>query len=182
MAEATASAGFSTEFKTVPWWLVLIEGIAAIVIGISFLYYPGQTLIFTVKVLGFYWLIVGIIDIVSLFMDRSNWGWKLFSGILGIIAGAIILGYPLMSAIIVPGTLTLIIGFLGLLIGCMGLLQGFKGGGWGAAILGILSIILGLLIIGNVMVSTAILLYMLAFFAIVGGIMAIYMAYQIHKG
>ncbi|MCJ7445777.1 MAG: DUF308 domain-containing protein [Methanotrichaceae archaeon] len=181
MAEATTSAGFSTDFKMVPWWLVLLEGIAAILIGMAFLFYPVRTLFFIVQVVGIYWLIVGIINIVSIFLDKSNWGWKLFSGIIGIIAGAIILVYPVMTTLIVPATLTLLIGFMGLIIGCVGLLQGFRGGGWGAGILGILSIILGLLIIGNVMVSTAFLLYLLALFAIVGGIAAIYMAYKIHK-
>jgi len=181
MAETATSSGFSTEFRAVPWWVVLLEGIAAIIIGILFLAYPARTLFFVVQVLGWYWLIVGIINIFSIFMDKSNWGWKLLSGIIGIIAGLIIIGYPLLSGILVPSALAILIGIMGLVIGCISLLQGFKGGGWGAAIIGVLTIILGLLIIASPMVATVMLLYLLAFFAIAGGVVAIYLAFKMRK-
>ena len=181
MAETATSSGFSTEFRAVPWWVVLLEGIAAIIIGILFLAYPARTLFFVVQVLGWYWLIVGIINIFSIFMDKSNWGWKLLSGIIGIIAGLIIIGYPLLSGILVPSALAILIGIMGLVIGCISLLQGFKGGGWGAAIIGVLTIILGLLIIASPMVSAVMLMYLGAFFAIAGGIVAIYFAFKMRK-
>ena len=181
MAETATTSGFSMEFRKVPWWLVLLEGIAAIIIGILFLAYPVRTLLFAVQVLGWYWLIVGIINIFGIFMDKSNWGWKLLSGIIGIIAGLIIIRYPIGAGVALPMTLTILIGFAALVLGCISLIQGFKGGGWGAAIIGVLVIILGFLVIASPMVSTVLLLYLLAFFAIVGGLIAIYMAFKIHK-
>jgi len=131
------SSGFSMEFRAVPWWVVLLEGFAAIIIGILFLAYPARTLFFAVQVLGWYWLIVGIINIFGIFMDKSNWGWKLLSGIIGIIAGAIIIRYPFASGVIIPASIIILIGIMGLVIGCISLLQGFKGGGWGATIIGV---------------------------------------------
>jgi uncharacterized membrane protein HdeD (DUF308 family) len=79
----------------VPWWLVLLEGIAAIILGLLLLTAPQATLLVLVQLLGIYWLVKGIFQIISIFIDSSRWGWKLFAGILGIVAGIIILGHPL---------------------------------------------------------------------------------------
>ncbi len=46
-----------TEGTTIPWWVVLLEGIAAVVIGILLLTAPGITLLALVQVTGFFWLI-----------------------------------------------------------------------------------------------------------------------------
>jgi len=66
-------------------------------------------------------------------------------GILGIIAGLLIMIYPYYSAILVPSLLIIFIGVWGLIIGFITLFHSMKGGGWGEAILGILTIIFGIL-------------------------------------
>jgi uncharacterized membrane protein HdeD (DUF308 family) len=94
-----------------------LEGIAAIIIGLLLLTSPAMTAIVLVQLLGIYWLIAGIFQIVAIFMDSSMWGWKLFSGVLGIIAGILILRHPLWSALLVPATLVILLGLLGITIG-----------------------------------------------------------------
>jgi uncharacterized membrane protein HdeD (DUF308 family) len=172
------SSGFSMEFRKVPWWLVLLEGIVAVIVGVYFWVSPVKTVLFIVFVLGWYWLIVGIINIFGIFIDKSNWGWKLLSGILGIIAGLIIIYYPIASGVALTWALIVLVGIMALALGCISLLQGFKGGGWGAAIIGVLAIILGLLIIFSPYVSAVLLLYLASFFAVAGGLVAIYMAFK----
>src|SRR5918992_3373671 len=83
--------GVRAQIPTVPWWLMLITGIAPVVLGIFLIIAPVQTVVALVQFLGAYWLITGVFSIVSIIIDRSNWVWKLFSGILGIAAGAGIL-------------------------------------------------------------------------------------------
>ncbi len=62
------------------------------IIGIMLLTkYRQTTAIVLVQILGLYWLMRGIFDIVSIFVDHTAWGWKLFMGIIGIIAGIVIL-------------------------------------------------------------------------------------------
>ena len=73
----------------VPWWLVLIEGIALIILGLLLLANPAKTSVILVQVVGLYWFVAGIFKIISIFMDSSLWGWKLVAGILGIIAAVI---------------------------------------------------------------------------------------------
>jgi uncharacterized membrane protein HdeD (DUF308 family) len=174
MAEAT----MTSEERLVPWWVVLIEGIAAIIIGIFLLINPRITTVVLIQFLGIYWFIVGIIDIVRIFMDSTMWGWKLFSGIIGILAGIAIIQYPLWSSLLVPTVLVWVFGFFGIIIGVIGLIQAFQGAGWGAGILGVLSILFGLLLIFNAFVASLTLPFIFGILAIVGGLAALVMAFQ----
>jgi uncharacterized membrane protein HdeD (DUF308 family) len=79
--------GVRTQIPRAPWWLMLITGVAVVVLGIFLIIAPAQTLVTLVQILGIYWLITGLFSLVSLIVDRSHWVWKLFSGILGIVAG-----------------------------------------------------------------------------------------------
>ena len=173
-----AQATMSSEEKLVPWWVVLIEGIAAIIIGILLLVNPRITTVVLIQFLGIYWFIVGIIDIVRIFMDSSMWGWKLFSGIIGILAGIAIINYPLWASVLVPTVLVWVFGFFGIIIGVIGLIQAFQGAGWGAGILGILSILFGLLLLVNAFVASFTLPFIFGILSVVGGIAALVMAFR----
>jgi uncharacterized membrane protein HdeD (DUF308 family) len=171
----------ASEEKTplIPWWLVLIQGIAAVIIGILLITNPRATTLVLVQVLGIYWFISGIFGIISIFLDSSMWGWKLFAGLLGIVAGIIIIQHPLWSSLLVPAVVVIILGVEGLIIGIINLIQAFKGGGWGIGILGALSIIFGIILLGNVFVAGLALPWVLGIFGIVGGIFAIIMAFRL---
>jgi len=157
-------------------WLVLLLGIIAVLFGVLFFIYPIPTLEFLILLLGFYWLFNGIVVFISLFTDKTGRGWKLLVSILGIVAGILVLAYPLYSAILIPTVFAIIIGVEGLIIGAVYLVQGFSGAGWGTGILGILSIIFGLILIANPLVAAVGLVLFLAGLAIVGGIAAIILA------
>lgn len=160
-------------------WLVLLLGILAVVFGVLFFIYPIPTLELLVTFLGLYWLFNGIVALIGLFTDNTGRGWKLLVGILGILAGALVLAYPLYSAILIPTVFALIIGVEGLIIGAVYMVQGFSGAGWGTGILGILSIIFGLVLIANPLVAALGLVLLLAGLAIVGGIAAIVVSFRL---
>jgi uncharacterized membrane protein HdeD (DUF308 family) len=122
----------------------------------------------------------GIVSIVTIFTrkDKKGWGWSLFLGILGIIAGIVVLQHPLWSTFLVPAVLVIVLAIDGLIIGIIQLIQGFSGAGAGAVILGILSIIFGVILLANPWLATIGLPYVLGFFAIVGGIIAIVQAFR----
>jgi uncharacterized membrane protein HdeD (DUF308 family) len=160
-------------------WLVLLLGIIAVIFGVLFFIYPVPTLEFLVILLGLYWLFNGIVVLISLFADKARLGWKLLVGILGVLAGVLVLAYPLYSAILIPTVFAIIIGVEGLIIGAVYMAQGFSGAGWGTAILGILSIIFGLVLIANPLVAAVGLVLLLAGLAIVGGIAAIVISFRL---
>lgn len=156
-----------------PWWVVLLEGIFAIIVGLFLLYSPASTTFFLIQVLGIFWLAGGIISVLGAFMFPENRLFKLISGILGIIAGIVILMYPVVSPFVVLTLFIIFIGVWAIINGAMKLFWGFKGGGWGMGILGVLSIILGLLLLTNVLVGTLFLPWIFGFILIVGGIGAV---------
>jgi uncharacterized membrane protein HdeD (DUF308 family) len=175
----TATTAEQAEGTQVPWWMVLIEGIALIILGLLLLANPAKTSVIVVQVLGIYWLIVGIIKIVSIFIDSSMWGWKLFAGIVGILAGILILQHPLYAPLLVGGALVIILGLQGIIMGIVGLIQGFQGGGWGVGILGVVSILIGILLLANVWLFTFSLPWVIGILAVVGGIIAIIAAFRV---
>lgn len=165
--------------KEIPWWLILIQGIFSVLIGFLLLISPGLTTVVLIQFLGFYWFVGGIIGIVSIFINSHLWGWKLFAGILGILAGLLIIQNPLWSTLIVPPTLILILGVEGLFIGVVNLIQAISGAGWGVGILGALNILFGLLLIANPMIGAATLVILLGILGLVGGIIAIVYAFRV---
>ncbi len=182
MAESesmTPSLNVTPGTNVFPWWLVLIMGFITLILGIFLLYYPYGTLLVLVTFLGAYWFISGLFGLISLFVDRTNAGWKILFGILGIIAGIAILTYPLYSTLLVPYLFIILVGVWGLIMGFMGIFAAFKGGGWGAGIIGILLVIFGCLILANPLVSTLMLPFVLGGFGIIGGIFAIIGAFML---
>lgn len=173
------TAAVQQESKGIPWWLVLIEGIALIILGVLFLTNTGATTLIFVQALGIYWLIRGIIYIVAIFLDSTAWGWKLFAGIVGILAGIVILQHPLLSPFMVGSVLIIVLGIQGIIVGIVGLIQAFQGAGWGAGILGAVSVIIGIWLLANIGAATLALPWAVALLAIVGGIAAIVMAFRI---
>lgn len=173
--------------KQRPWWLLLIGGILAVIVGALLLFGTGPTKVETwvilIQVLGIWWLISGIFDIVYLFIDHTAWGWKLFIGIVSILAGTYILQYPLVSAIALPRILVLVLGLWGLVYGVVLLIMAFRGGGWGAGILGALGIIFGIILIANWanLGSGVAMIWAAAIFAFIGGILQIIQAFRVRQ-
>ena len=159
-----------------PWWLALIQGIALIVIGVMFFTAPGETTAALVVFLGIYLLVSGIMNLIGLLMDRTRWGLRLGSGILGIIAGLAIIRHPLWSAILVPGTLVIVVGGLGLASGILEAIRSFVERRWSGVVLGGAVALLGLAFLMNPLVGVAALPWVFGFLALIGGAVSIAIA------
>ncbi len=168
-----SNTAIATPVGRLPWGLLLLEGIAALLIGILLITQPGATLFTIVLFVGAYWFVSGVIDLVMLFVDQTQWGWRLFSGVIGILAGLALLRHPAWASLILPATLAWLLGIAGVVIGAIWLARAFTGGGWEQGILAVISILLGLLLLANPLYSSRVLLYAVAIWAMFGGIVAI---------
>ena len=168
------------ETKQYPWWLLLMGGIFNIIIGILLLTNPAKTALAMAWVLGLFWLIQGIFALVGMFLDHTAWGWKLFMGILGILAGIAVMRHPVASAATIPMILVLMLGIQGLVVGAVSLVMAFKGGGLGAGILGAISILFGLILVLNFadLGTVAVFIWVVAILALAGGIVQIIQAFR----
>jgi uncharacterized membrane protein HdeD (DUF308 family) len=132
------------------WWVFLLQGFAGIIIGLMLITEPGATMVALTTVLGFYWLITGVLALVQVFVDRATpWVWSLLAGLVGILAGLFVLRHPLVAALTVPTVLVIILGIQGLVIGAVQIIGGFKGGGIGPFILGAINVLVGVLLLGS---------------------------------
>ncbi len=106
---STAGSGTSTQRPNV-WWLFLLQGIAGTLLGLMLITYPGASLVALVTFVGFYWLFTGIMALVRIFVDSSvPWIWSLVIGIVGILAGILVLRHPVLAALTVPTTIVIVL-------------------------------------------------------------------------
>ena len=130
------------------WWVFLLEGSAAILLGGLVLTASGLTLPALAVFLGFYWLIIGVLELVRAFVDRSvPLIWSLWIGALGVVAGVLVLNHPLFAAVIPPSTLLIYLAVLGLFMGVLEIIGGLSGGGIGSFISAVANLLVGLLLV-----------------------------------
>lgn len=173
------------------WWLLLLQGIAAVIIGWLLLVNPVATTLSLVVFLGLYWLIAGVMDVIFSFFDighkGSKWGWKFLGGLIGIIAGLFVLNNPIMAGILTPVMLMYIVAFTFVFNGIVKMVvgkqereDGHYDWSWGSFFLGMFYLIFGIVLItGPVLVSTVSLILAVALLAIIGGIGAIIMSFKV---
>jgi uncharacterized membrane protein HdeD (DUF308 family) len=183
----TAASATSMQTKRRPWWLTLIMGILAFVVGAILLWAPAKNKVETYQLLiaflGIYWLVGGIVDIISMFVDHTAWGWKLFMGIVSIIAGSYILAYPIAAGVALPRIMVLVLGLWGLMQGIILLIMAFKGAGWGAGILGVIAIIFGLILMAEYgsLGSGLTMIWVAAIWGVIGGVLMVIQAFRDRK-
>ena len=78
--------------------LSAIIGVLSVIVGFALLRSPFQSLEVMIFVIGVLFVAQGIIRFVSAFEVKQGRNWGIFMGILGVIAGIIVLEYPGMSA------------------------------------------------------------------------------------
>jgi uncharacterized membrane protein HdeD (DUF308 family) len=162
------------------WWIFLLQGIAGILLGLMLITAPGATLVALVTFLGFYWLITGVLSLVRVFVDRSiPWIWSLLSGVVGILAGLLVLRHPLLATVTVPTVLVIILGVQGLIMGVVEIIESFKGGGVGSFILGALNIVIGLLLLSQPIAAALVAPLVFGVLLLVQGIAHIIWAFRV---
>ena len=169
---------------TSTWWIVLFEGIVAFIFGLLLVFSPTMALLILLQFVGIYWLISGLFALVEIFAANrtASRGWLLFYGIIGILAGLVVLRHPLVSMVLLPTVLVVFLGITGIVMGVVGLIQGFTGrGGW-TIVLAVLDILIGAFLLARPFIITALALPLLiGIFAILAGLSLITAAFRIHK-
>jgi uncharacterized membrane protein HdeD (DUF308 family) len=182
MTETTdISEGMMSWTSLLPWWVVLLWGLLSLIVGILFLTTPGITTIILITFIGAYWLVGGFFTLGSLAVDKTNMGWKIFLSIVNILAGLVILLYPLYSTVFILSFFAIFIGFWGVFIGAAHLFQAFKTKDGGNGVLGVISMIFGIVILIYPFIAAELIPFIVGIVAIVSGIAAVIAAFQVKK-
>lgn len=165
------------EANLFPWWILLLWGILTIVVGLTFLLSPAVTTVLFVTFLGAYWLVGGIFILAGLFVDRANTTLKLLLAAVNIFAGLLILLHPSLSSFFALEFLVLFLGFWACFIGAIHLYHAFGSKDAGNGVLGVISIVFGILLLLNSVLFVAMIPFVAGGFCIVSGLGALYVSY-----
>jgi uncharacterized membrane protein HdeD (DUF308 family) len=175
---ALAAGGLAFELAK-KWWVLLIRGILLIIIGLLAFVSP----LVWVTFVGIYVLIDGVTMLLSGFSDQpsgqSRWPLVIL-GILGLVAGLLILWEPALGAI----TLTTIIAVWAVIGGILTIISALRlreeiDNEWWLVLSGILAIIFGVLVFTNVLAGILTIAWVFGVFAIVVGILSIVLAFRV---
>jgi uncharacterized membrane protein HdeD (DUF308 family) len=165
------------DVKLFPWWLLLLWGILTFLIGLMFLITPVVTTLLFITFMGAYWLVGGLFVLGSLAVDRTNMALKLLLGGINVIAGILIFLHPVYSAIFVIEFLVLFLGFWALFIGAVHLFHGFRAKDAGNGVLGVISVVFGILLLLHSLAVVVMLPFVAGGFCIISGLATLYVAY-----
>ncbi|HLI91241.1 MAG TPA: HdeD family acid-resistance protein [Ktedonobacteraceae bacterium] len=163
-------------------WSMVIRGVVGIIFGILALVWPGFTYLILVYLFGAYALIDGIIAIVVSFQERQvykRWWAVLIEGIIGVIAGLVTFFWPAITAFV----LIYVIAVWAVIMGIFEIVEAFAlphafGWEWALALGGVLSVILGILLFLRPVAGILALVWFIAIYAIIWGILLIIRAFQ----
>jgi uncharacterized membrane protein HdeD (DUF308 family) len=167
------------------WWVPVIRGIAAIVFGIIAFAYPGLTVATLVLFFGAWVLIDGIFRVVGAIGHRASdpdWGWHIVIGIIGIIVGLLTFHAPQITAL----ALVIYIAAWALMIGASEIALAVKlrreiKGEWFLILMGLASIVFAILLLWNPVVGAAAVIWLIAWYAVVLGVLAIFFGFRLRS-
>jgi uncharacterized membrane protein HdeD (DUF308 family) len=83
------------------WVLFLIEGIVLVVLGVLAILVPMVATFAVTVLIGWLFVISGVVGLITTFQMRNAPGfwWSLLSAVLGIVAGIVLLAWPIPGAI-----------------------------------------------------------------------------------
>ena len=152
------------------WWIVLLEGIATLILGVLFLRSPANSLLVLTVFLGAYWLVRGVIGVIGVGIGpRFTLGWRLFASIVSIGSGLFVLVYPLASAGLLPVVYVIVLGVNALISGAVCIYDGATGAGAGSIVLGVFDAIVGVVLLAAPIQAALAVPYVLGILLIMGG-------------
>jgi uncharacterized membrane protein HdeD (DUF308 family) len=166
------------------WWLILLRGIVAVLFGLLAFGWPGLTMLTLVLLFGAYALLDGLLSIWAGFAggDPAPRWWLLLVGLLGLAAGIVALVMPGLTALVL---LVYIAGWA-IAVGVMQIVGAIRlrkeiDNEWLLVTGGIVCILFGLVLLVQPAAGILGLVYIIASYAVVYGLLLIVFALRIRK-
>ncbi|MCJ7654279.1 MAG: DUF308 domain-containing protein [Dehalococcoidia bacterium] len=167
------------------WWQVAVRGLIALLFGIMLLAWPGVSLFVFAILFGAFAFVDGIFTLVAAVNYKAGAGqraWLFARGILGIIVGIVTFFWPAITEL----ALVLLIGAWALVTGVMELNFAFRsvretGAKWLFAVSGILSIILGILLLVSPIAAIIVVIWAIGAYAVIAGIVLIVLGFRLRS-
>lgn len=166
------------------WWVFLLSGIAAVIFGILAFYDPGVALAVLALYFAAFVLVDGAVNIVGAISNRDKDGWIfiLLMGVLGVLVGGYALANPPVSMIAFLYVVSFMAIFLGITLIAMGRKVREKiDNEWLLYLTGAVSLLFGILIAFQPAEAATSVVWMIATWAIVVGLLRIFFAFLVRN-
>jgi len=172
------------EALTSRWWVFLVRGIAAVVFAVAAVFWPGITLLALTILFGAYAFIDGTFAIAAALSGYTGSRWWLFvlEGLVGLVVAFFVLTQPGLSILALVYTIGAWAVFTGVIEIMAGLqLRDVISNEWLYVLGGIVSIAFGILVIRNPQAGALAVVWMVAFYALLFGIVQIVFGYRLNQ-
>ncbi len=167
------------------WWLLLLRGLCAIAFGVLAYMWPGATLATLVLFFGAYALVDGIIGCVlavSGRKERADWWVLLLWGLMGIAVGILTFVAPGLTALglVIYIAAWAVVTGVTQIVAAVRLRKVIKGE-WLLILVGVVSVLFGFLLMAQPGAGALSLLWIIAAYAIVFGILLVLLAFKVRS-
>jgi uncharacterized membrane protein HdeD (DUF308 family) len=167
------------------WWALVLRGVFAILFGVMAFAWPGITLGAMVLLYGAYALIDGVFAIVAAVTGRRQgmpWWALLIEGIAGIAIGVMTFAWPGITALVLLCLIAAWATVTGVfeIIAAIQLRKEIRGE-WILALSGVLSILLGVLLVSRPTVGLLWIVWMTGAYAIVFGSLLLTLGFRLRR-
>jgi uncharacterized membrane protein HdeD (DUF308 family) len=167
------------------WWTLAIRGVLAVLFGLAALLLPGITLVALVLLFGAYALADGIIALIAgaRGLRRHERSWPLLlEGVLGIAAGVLTVVWPGITALV----LVYLIAAWALLTGALEIATAIRlrkiiTGEWLLVLSGVVSILLGVILVVAPGAGALGLVLWIGAYALVFGVLLLILAFRLRS-
>ncbi len=136
------------------FWITLARSVLALTLGLALIVEPQKTRPFLVNFMGVYWLVAGLMSLRWGASGERARRTSVVVGIVGILAGVLVLGRFLLINLVGEGPVALLLGIIVVLTGMVHAFEGFRTGpqhqrqrSWTSTILGGFEIVLGVVVL-----------------------------------
>jgi uncharacterized membrane protein HdeD (DUF308 family) len=167
------------------WWMLALRGLVAIVFGVLAFVLPGMTLLTLVFLFGAYAIVNGVLALVHAFSAPKGYprfGALIFTGIISIAAGVLAFVWPGITAL----SLVLLIAAWAIVNGVFEIATAIRlrrviEHEWLLVLAGILSVLLGIVILLQPGAGALALVWWIGGFAIAFGVLLVALAFRVRR-
>ena len=167
------------------WWLFVVRGVLAIIFGVLALIWPGPTKYILIVLFGAFVLVDGIFTVaagITFHQYFERWWAVLLEGLAGILLGFLAYLWPGLTALV----LVYFIAAWAVITGILEIVAAIQfrrviAGEWAMILIGLLSIVFGVLLAVFPAVGAVSLVWLIGIYAVADGTMQIIFAFRLRS-
>jgi uncharacterized membrane protein HdeD (DUF308 family) len=163
------------------WWLLTIRGVLFIMFGLLALFSPYLVIFSLITLFGFFAVLSGFFILTLAFLGELENRWlRVLEGLVFIAAGIVVLINPVFAV----GGIMIFIAAWAIVSGLLQIIMAIRlrkiiTNEWFMIFNGIISIIFGVILAGNLITGAGVILMIIGIFAVISGVFTLMLSFKI---